>query len=187
MNYLDIFLEEANKYSEFKKAKDIVRKNSDENVWLIGGFIYRNIVAGLYGIEKPEVDLDFIVKKSKKKWNLPEDWKVTVSRMGSPKFIGPNFDIDFVPLNNLYSAKKFNLAPTIETFLSTTPLNVQSIVYDVNNNKLIGEKGIWAIKNKLIIPTENKQIREYVEEKKEMPFLDYLKKYAKELNFNYKL
>jgi hypothetical protein len=79
------------------------------------------------------------------------------------------------------------LAPTIETFLSTTPLNVQSIVYDVNNNKLIGEKGIWAIKNKLIIPTENKQIREYVEEKKEMLFLDYLKKYAKELNFNYKL
>ncbi len=185
MNYLDIFLKEADKHPEFKEAKEIVEKNSEGNVWLIGGFVYRNIVSELYGTEKPKIDLDFIVEKPIKKFNLPEDWFISKSRMGSPKLVGPNFDIDFVPLDNLYSVKMFNLEPTIETFLSTTPLNVQSIAYDMDNNKLIGEKGIWAIKNKLIIPTENKQIRDYVKEKKEMPFLDYLKKYAQELNFNY--
>ncbi|NCN86305.1 hypothetical protein GW932_00575 [archaeon] len=185
MNYLDIFLKEANKYPEFEEAKEIVKKNSQGNIWLIGGFIYRNIVAGLYGKEKPKIDLDFIVENPNESFDLPKDWIVSKSRMGSPKLIGPNYDIDFVPLNNIYSVKKFNLEPTLQTFLSTTPLNIQSIVYDINKNKLIGEKGIWAIENKLIIPTENKEIMDYVKEKKEMPFLNYLTKYANELGFDY--
>jgi hypothetical protein len=187
MNYLDIFLKEANKYSEFDEAKEIVKKNSKGNIWLIGGFIYRNIVAGLYGTEKPKVDLDFIIEKPIKKFDLPKNWFISKSRMGSPKLIGPNFDIDFVPLDNLYSVKMFNLKPTIETFLSTTPLNIQSVVYDLKNNKLIEEKSFNAITNKLIIPTENEEIRKYVAEKKEMPFLDYLKRYAQELGFDYLL
>lgn len=185
MNYTKIFLEEANEYSEFNEAIEIVKKNSTGNIWMIGGFVYRNIISNLHGIKKPKIDLDFIVEKINENLTLPNNWIQGKSRMGSPKLIGPKYEIDIVPITNIYAINLFNLKPTIETFLSTTPLNIQSIVYDFEKNKIIGEKSIWSIENQLIIPTTNKEIIKNVELKKEINFHEYVKKYANELKFNF--
>jgi hypothetical protein len=185
MNYLNIFLNEANKYPEFKEAKEIVKKNSEGNVWLIGGFIYRNIVAGLYGTEKPKIDLDFIIQKPIEKFILPEGWKKIKNHFGNPKFVGPNFEIDFVPLKKIYSIKHRKLYSSIKNYLSGTPLNIQSIVYDFKKNELKGERSFWSIENKFIIPNSNYHLLEFAAIDKNKKVDEYIIDMAKSLNFDY--
>lgn len=185
MDFTEIFLEEANKYPEFIEAKEIAKKNSKGNLFLIGGFIYRNIAANLYGTKKPEIDLDFISEKISEDIFLPERWKLSKSRMGCLKFVGPEYNIDLVHLKDIFSIEMFGLKPEMDSFFSTTPLNIQSIAYDFSRNKIIGEKGIEALEKRILIPINKEKIRNYVAEKKEMSFENYIKKYAKELNFDY--
>lgn len=67
MDYTETFLKIANTYPEFKESLEIVKSNSEGDVWLIGGFVCRSIIQGLYGVPmSDDVDLDFIVEKSKK-------------------------------------------------------------------------------------------------------------------------
>ncbi|MDA3836970.1 MAG: hypothetical protein PF542_05075 [Nanoarchaeota archaeon] len=188
MDLTNKFLIEAEKYPEFDEALEIVNNNSNGNVWLIGGFIYRNIVASLYGIEKPIIDLDFIVEDPIDKFDLPKNWIVSKNRFGNPKLINEieNKSIDLVPLDNIYSMLYNNLEPTIGNYLKGVPLTIQSMVYDVKNKQIIGDIGIKSIKNKLV-EVNDLHFGQYAASKKGKSLSQYIIGMAKTLNFNYKL
>ena len=129
MDVTKALLTVLDKCDEYHEALGVVSKNSSGKIWLIGGFVYRTIASQLYGLPKPEVDLDFIVKESVEEFDLPEGWIVKRNRFGNPKFVNGNKQIDYVPLDNIHSILYRGLEPTIENFLSGNPLTVQALAF----------------------------------------------------------
>ena len=76
--------------------------------------------------------------------------------------------------------------PTIEEFIKETPFDVQSIAYDLNENKIIGETGIEALKNKTV-KINNKEQAEFYAKRKGRKLDDIIKEKAQELGFDYML
>jgi hypothetical protein len=147
----EAFLKAVKDCPEFSEAVGIVKRNARGSIWLIGGFVYRSIVEELYGTPlTPDVDFDFIVESPAQEFTLPPNWEVAINSYGNPKFRGPNFEIDLIPLKQIHSITRRGIEPTIENFLSGTPLTVQAIAFDVTNNRVIGEIGISAIKEKRV-------------------------------------
>lgn len=147
----EAFLRATKNCPEFTETVDIIKRNSNGSIWLIGGFVYRNIVKELYGVPVTlDVDFDFIVETPSRELVLPLGWEVAKNSFGNPKFKGPNYEIDFVPLGNIYSVRRRGLTPTTGNFLSGVPLTVQAIVYDVTNCQVIGETGITAIRARTV-------------------------------------
>ncbi len=142
----EAFLRTAGRNPEYIEAENIVRGNTSAGIWLIGGFVYRGIVADLYGVQvSTDADFDFIVEKPSDSLKLPDGWEIITNRYGNPKFVGPKYEIDFVPIKNVHSILRRGLAPTISNFLSGAPLTVQSIAFDVLGKKVIGGVGRRAI------------------------------------------
>ncbi len=182
VDYTQSFLRVANTYPEFKEAVEIVSSNSEGKIWLIGGFVCRCIIQDLYNIPMSnDVDLDFIVEKPLP-IKLPVGWKSRDNSYGNPKFVGPKYEIDYIPLNNIHSITRRNLQPTIENFLSGTPLNVQSIVYDVTNNIVIGDIGIKSIQERFIAINDIEQAKHRAE-KKGVDVADLVTDIAQQFNF----
>lgn len=84
---------------------------------------------------------------------------------GNPKLVGPTYEIDYIPLENISSIIRRGLEPTIENFLTGTPLNVQSIVYDVVNNKVMGDIGIKSIEDRVIAINDMEQAKHRADKK----------------------
>ena len=182
VDYTESFLRVANTYPEFKEAINIVNANSEGNMWLIGGFVCRCIIQDLYKIPmSKDVDLDFIVEKPAQ-IKLPLGWEKKENSYGNPKFVGPNYEIDYIPLNSVHSIIRRNLKPTIENFLSGTPLNIQSIIYDVTNNKVMGDIGIKSIREKFIAVNDIEQAKHRAQ-KKGVNVSDLVLDIAKQFDF----
>ncbi len=131
-----------------------------------------------------DVDLDFIVEKPLP-IKLAADWKIVNNSYGNPKLIGPHFEIDYIPLNNINSIIRRGLDPTIDNFLSGTPLNVQSIAFDITDNKVIGDVGIKSIQEK-IVSVNNKEQAEYSAKKKAVTVTELVTNIANQFNFSMK-
>lgn len=168
---------------EMQEAVNIVRKNSSGKIWLIGGFVYRNIASIMYGTQKPKVDLDFIVEIPINKFNLPEGWIIQRNKFGNPKFVNGEKMIDYVPLRSIYSIISRDMEPTIYNYLSGTPLTVQSIAYDLQEKKIIGNTGINSLINR-IVAVNNLEFAEYAAKKKGTSIRELLQKKAESMNFN---
>ena len=118
---------------------------------MIGGFVYRMIVRELYCVPvTSDIDFDFIVEIIAQKFDSPPGWVAVSNSYGNPKLKGPRYEIDLVPLDNIHSVLRRGLEPTIENFLSGTPLTVQSIAYDVSNGRVIGDIGVSAIRARTV-------------------------------------
>ena len=133
-----------------QQAIDIVRRNSEGKIWIIGRFVYKSLATKLYG--KPAAqskDYDFIVEQPNSQIVLPDGWTRTLNHFGNPKFVG-DFQIDFVPLKMVYSILKRKFPPSIENYLNGTPLNIQSIAYDIAEEKVIGDVGISALERRVV-------------------------------------
>ena|SRR3989344_732167 len=72
-----LFLESVKDDADFKEAVDLVKKNSNGgNFWLIGSFLYQNIAAELYGLEKQKAkDIDFIIENPADKIVFSDNWE----------------------------------------------------------------------------------------------------------------
>lgn len=149
----------------FMTASSIVLENSLDRIWLIGGAVYRNLAHILHGTDIPEADFDFIIEKPKEKIILPKGWVQGRNHYGNAKFLGSGFSIDFVPLENISSILRRKLAPTIENYLTGTPLTVQSIAYDIKEFMLIGNVGIKAIMEKSAEINNKEQAQIYASKK----------------------
>lgn len=182
MDITEIFLSGAKDREEFPEALEIVKNNSSGNIWLIGGFVYRTIASQLYGLPKPEVDLDFVVEYPVSYFNLPSGWKVDRNRFGNPKLVNGKKQIDFVPLKNIYSIIQRQLEATIENYLTGVPLTVQSIAYDLTKNKVIGEIGITALQRK-IVKVNDIYFAKYAAKKKNKSLQSMIQEKAEGLGF----
>lgn len=133
----------------YAEALDLVRKNSSGKIWLVGGFLSRNITYQLYGREKPDCDVDFIVEELLPLRYVPPGWIERPNAFGNPKFLKQGQEIDCVPLRNIYSIQRRGLTPTIENYLTGTPFTPQSLAYSVEGDCLLGEIGAHAIRKRI--------------------------------------
>lgn len=129
----------------FQQARGIVESNAQGRVWLIGGTVYRSLSAILSGSVPKRTDFDFLVESANAEIQLPEGWSNEKNRFGNPKFVSEEGSIDMVPLGNVISIYSRGLDPTVENFLSGTPLDVQSLAYDLRSKTIIGELGLRAV------------------------------------------
>jgi hypothetical protein len=153
-SFSDILKIVCEKDDLYLEALDLERANSHPGrIWLIGSFVYKTLANHLYGSAKPVKDFDFIVEHPRAFLNLPSfDWFLTQNRFGNPKIESKTNEtkIDFVPLDNVFSITKRGPSPTIENYLTGTPLNIQAIAYDVDSHSLSGYMGIESIKHKIV-------------------------------------
>ena len=182
MDLNEAFMNGIEKCPEFKRALKIVSNNSYGNTWLIGGMVYRTIVSEIYGRPRPRVDLDFIVEYDSPSFNLPRGWEVEENSFSNPKFRNGEETIDYVPLKNIFSIRNRGLEPKIENYLSGVPLTVNSIVFDIEKQKLMGEIGIQAIIAKTVA-VNNFHFAKYAAEKKKKTLNQFIKEKADSLNF----
>lgn len=168
---------------EYRQARDIALANSqDGQAWLIGGFVFRTLANLLYETPMPTVDLDFIIESPSPTLQLPAGWHWRPNRFGNPKISGPNLAIDFVPLNNVYSIIERGLEPTIENFQSATPLDIQSIVFEIKSGRLSGDRGLTALANRTVSATSSEAARMY-EHHYHQPINELISEKAAQLNF----
>jgi len=178
----DVFREFLTKDAEFSLAKKIVLQNSAGRNWLIGGHLYRSLAYLLYGTLRPSVDFDFVVEEPREKTVLPVSFELKENRYDNPKFVGKTFSIDFVPLATIHSINRRRLKPTIENYLTGTPLTVQSIAYEIGTSRLIGDVGIRALLCKEVGVNNLSQAKIYAE-KKGQSIEEIIRKKADSLGF----
>lgn len=185
-DYTTIFLHSVAHEEHFHEVCTALRKQTLGGIWLIGGFVYRNIVKGLYDVTLPRdtiVDFDFIIEQSDVRVDLPGDWTRTTNRYGNPKFVRQGgVEVDLVPIHTVHSIVWRGLDLTIENFLTGTPLTIQSIAYDVIANQIIGQIGMQAIATKTISINDPVQAAEYGD-KKGIPITQIIQQKKKELGF----
>ena len=182
MEYKDIFLEETKNKREFNESSEILKKNFPNGAYLTGSYLYGNIVSKLYGKKQPTVELDYLVKEEINNLDLPENWTKLKDKEGKTKLIGPKYNIHIMPIN-FYSIRPdiFNI---LEDYLSRTPLSIQSMVYDINNEELVGENGIYSLDYRVLIPNMDFDlVRKIAKEKGKGPY-EYIYDNAKKLGLS---
>jgi len=134
---------------KYHLASNIVLGNSFDNVWLVGGMVYRNLAYCLYGIRPPRVDFDFLVECPTSELFLPPGWRMRKNRHGNPKLKRRGLKIDFMLLENFTLGSGYKIR-SFDEYLSSVPLTIQSIGYNIVTGELRGEVGIAAIETKTV-------------------------------------
>lgn len=170
------------KQIDFQESLNVVRNNSEGRIWLIGGSVYRALLFGDYSQSK---DFDFVVDRASSEEELfvPAKYWPRINRFGSVNLVAPDRNIDLIELGRILQITKKGLEPRIENFVFNTPLNIQSISYEVGSGKLIG-RGIEAIRERTIrindLEMANEMARMYGKSIEEL-----MKKKAMELDFDF--
>ena len=126
--------------------------------------------------------MDFVVEKPVYGFDLPPGWRVDKNRFGNSKLVNGKKQIDYVPLENIYSILQRQIEPTIQNFLTGVPLTIQSIAYDVTENRVIGEIGINALQRK-VVEVNDLLFAEYAAEKKNKSLQEMIQEKAEGLKF----
>ncbi len=166
----------------FPEILEIVKSNTRGKIWAVGGFIFRNLAAALYGTPAAAKDYDFLVEKLLKVGRLGPGWHITSNTFGGPKIQKDDLNIDIVPLNKLFVVIRQGLKPTIDTFLNSTSLTIQSIAYDLDQNKLVGDVGINALLTKTV-DINNEELLSFYLSKKKITLEQYIKDKVTDLGF----
>lgn len=172
----------------FNEALNIVKQNCHGRIWLIGGYLYKNLVRFLYPeCEAKAKDLDFLVEGKEMNYNMviPNGWRIETSKFGCTRLIG-NSKIDIIDIEEFYPISAYGVSPTINNFLIYSPLNIQSIAYDVFEKKVLGDIGIHALEKKIIAVNNSEMVSDYSKILNYVSFLK-LKEEADELGFKAEL
>jgi len=169
----------------FLEILELVKQNSKGKIWLMGGFLYRNLVSALYGGEIYNYDIDFIVEQRNEILKEILGWEIQTNNYGVQNYVRKRNKMSFTDIRKAIRVSGLK-NPTIEEFIKETPFDVQSIAYDLNENKIIGETGIEALKNKTV-KINNKEQAEFYAKRKGRKLDDIIKEKAQELGFDYML
>ncbi|MDP3963448.1 MAG: hypothetical protein Q8Q39_03045 [bacterium] len=180
--YTDLFRGFVKDRSEYYEALRVARMNARGKIWVVGGYVFRSLAHVLYGTSLPESDVDVIVERLRGSLTVPSGWRVTHNRYGNPKFVSGKREVDIIPMGNILSILRRRLPATIEHFATGTPLTIQSIAYDVDEQRIIGEIGMRAIMNRMIAINDPVQARLYAE-RKEKSIKKIIREKAESLNF----
>lgn len=161
MENLEKLLEsKLNQNTAYLEALKIVRENSQGKIWLIGSGVYKTLLNLLYNQSHPVKDWDFIVEKIKDPLKLESGWETEKNKHGNFKLKKDGLILDFISLDNIHNIKQRGLSPDINHYLTGTPLTIQSVVFDTEARKIIGEIGINSISKK-VVDINNKDEYEY--------------------------
>ncbi|MBI2564469.1 hypothetical protein HYV79_00575 [Candidatus Woesearchaeota archaeon] len=175
------------KVYDIQKLLDVLSENTSGNLYLVGGFVYRSIALKLQGLHMETMpDLDFVTDKIEIK-NIPADWMLGKNRYGGLKIHTQKFSIDIDEFKHHVNINYLNLPQTIESYLEATPLNIQSIAFDVKNKKIIGDVGIKSLNDKEIGVSNikifdlerEKRIQKIISKSKDLNFTPILPKNEK--------
>ena len=192
-----LFEEYVSENEKFKEAFKIASKNSGGgNIWVTGGAVFRTIISKIYGEEPKFNDFDFILEKAptQNKVIVPPGWKITKAGLGCPRLIKGDFHIDLIPLDDstrekdIFSKtfKKMNSSKKLFLYFKRVPLNIQALVYDVKNKKLIGRRGLKAIKKRTIKINDQGELATHCK-KYNITVIDYILKRITHPSFKIKL
>lgn len=173
---------------QFEEVYEIAKKNSRGNVWIIGGYFYRNLAKMIYGesVKVPEhLDIDFLLEGQVRDVYEPDGWKLKMTDYGNIYFENDNKRVDLNDLQNMHSIRIRKLRPTIIHFLTGVPYNVQSIIFDCDNQKVFGRKAAFDSINNKILKLNNPEIARTDAKMKGTTIEDLLRKKAGELGFKY--
>ena len=176
----------------FKEALDIVKANSLKGrIFAAGGFVYRTIVQGLYGVKSDEIfDFDFIVENpvDSDMIKLPHDWDLRTTHHGDSRFINGIKQIDLFPINHAVLPSDYDrthemsLDEKLNSYFRRACLNMQSIAYDLNERRVLGEIGKKSILERKI---EVNNIQESIDfcKARRMSIHKFIRDKAKTLQF----
>ena len=165
---------------------EIVKKNSEGKIWLVGGAIFRTLIKTLYGWQTVISDWDFIPEKITNPITLTDGWLDGKNKFGNPRVQKGGTVLDIIPLNNIVRLRVRNLEPTIENYLIRVPFTIQRLAYDVNEKILVRSAvGIERLLTKTV--AINDQIESaYLTQRKNYKGSQLLVKIAEELGFEAK-
>jgi hypothetical protein len=167
----------------FLEVLDLVRQNSNGKIWIMGGFLYKNLANILYGGKTYNYDIDFIVEDKMTPLKEAAGWEIQTNSYGNQNYVREKNKMSFTDLKKAIRVNGFK-NKTIEEYVKGTPLNIQSIAYDLEENKIIGEKGIKALLSKTI-KINNAKNADFYAKMKGKKLGDMIKEKAKELDFTY--
>jgi hypothetical protein len=165
----------------FKDVLDLVKQNSQGKIWIIGGFLYKNLASALYNIPPYEYDIDFIVEHKNKELKKVDGWEIQTNRYANPNYVNDKCKMSFTDIHKAIRISGFR-NPTILDFILDTPLNIQSIAYDISNNSLVGDLGISALKEK-VVRINNMAQAEFYAKRKNKTLEEIVSDKAGELGF----
>ena len=181
----------------FEEFYRIAKDNSEGRIWVIGGFVYKNIIKQLYGtpFEEEPIDIDFLSEGHAREIYPPkgEGWKLGRTSVGDLSVVKEGkYRLDLNGLINFHSITSRKLDPRIENFYTGTPLNIQSISYDCERGVVEGEVGINAIRKKVVKFNNLEELRWEAKrlsklKKSDVSPDDLIKAKAEELGFEYRL
>jgi hypothetical protein len=146
MNLEKDFTAFVEQHAPFQEVLAFVREHQAQNTWLIGSFLFRNLLALQAYTECIESkDYDFLLENPQLSPNLPSGWSTGTNRFGNQKITTPTTTIDIVSLADVDWIVSNNLEPTLENFLAGAPLTIQSLAYNVEIRRLYGDSGLHAI------------------------------------------
>jgi hypothetical protein len=166
----------------FIETLNLVRKNSSGKFWIIGGFLYKNLARSLYGGDAYEEDIDFIVEQRKEKIKDIPGWQIYVNNYGVENYQRTGNKMSFTDIRKAIRVSGLK-NPTIDEFIQETPLNIQSIAYDMEENMIIGHKGIQALESR-IININNQGQADFYAQRKGKKIEEIISDKARELGFN---
>ena len=182
MDMSKVFSDYIEKEENYRIAYDIVRRNSKGKIWLIGGALSRNLNQLIHGTVQHSFDFDFVVEESVEKFDLPEGWDVRENSFGNPKFVYRDMEIDYIPIKTVRYIIEKNLYPTIENVLKGTPFTIQSLAYDTETKKIIGDVGIRAFEEK-VFEVNNMERAKVLAKMKGVDLNDIILKKAESMGF----
>lgn len=187
LNWVDlskIFKEKLYENRQYNESLQLTRMNTSGNLWLFGGAVYKTLSNLLYRTHAGFKDFDFFAEKISEPIQLIQNWKRIYGKFTNPKFrqIESSFELDIVPLNNIYHLKENSLTPNIDNFLKAAPLNIFSLLFDINNEQLIGESGKKALESR-VVKINNLKSAEEMAKRYDTTIKEIIEKRAKELNF----
>lgn len=195
--FTEIFERFLKDYQEWPEILEIAKKNSynlgrEGKIWIIGGFVYRPIIKELHGeIPEPsQTDIDFLIERGSASEEVyaPKGWDVKRTEAGYFYLEKGNIRIDPNYLYSFHSIISRHTIPEMQHFFPGTPLDIQSIAYDITDRNVgvIGRRGIEAILGK-IVRVNNLEEAIFEAEKRKISVEDLVKQKSKELNFGYDL
>lgn len=155
-NALNIILSQPNFAECYKIAKEASKGGK---LYLAGGKLYRSLVEVIYGqdVSARTCDFDFVTT-AMSRLDIKNGWKINEKKGKAPyvdetgqkrstrlisETYGAELDIVFIP--TIMQVKEGKLPNSIDGYLKSVPLNIQSIALDLDTAELIGDKGIEAI------------------------------------------
>lgn len=176
----------------FEEVLEEVRKYADGKIWIIGGFVYGNLVKQVYPeneiSKRYHYDLDFVIENMKIS-KEESDWEKDWTSYGSPTLKKGNRSIDLNLKENFYPLTLWKrTAPDIQDYLRYAPLTIQAVVYEcdeigIYNGKIIASRVFLDSLKKQIIEINHEGTAKVYAEKKGRDIEEIIREKARELGF----